>query len=136
MNNVEVYGGMKRLTRRDTIEGVKAVWYGDSVCYLEGDTGYAEADKLAFYEDLDEQGRLIDKELMLEHFQGTVETIEFIGEVCKDANWGDITTEEAIKKINKKLVFGEHVKSIGQLKILLDQLAEQYWDERYPIWKK
>lgn len=51
---------MSRLTRRAEVDGVKAVWYGDREVFLEGETGYAEADKLAHYEDLEEQGRLIE----------------------------------------------------------------------------
>ena len=42
----------KRLTQRAEEDGVKAVWYGNSDVFLEGEAGYAEADKLAQYEDL------------------------------------------------------------------------------------
>lgn len=51
---------MSRLTRRAEADGVKAVWYGNREVFLEGETGYAEADKLAHYEDLEEAGRLIE----------------------------------------------------------------------------
>ena len=51
---------MSRLTRRAEADGVKAVWYGNREVFLEGETGYAEADKLARYEDLEEAGRLIE----------------------------------------------------------------------------
>lgn len=51
---------MSRLTRRAEADGVKAVWYGNREVFLEGEPGYAEADKLAHYEDLEEQGRLIE----------------------------------------------------------------------------
>ena len=51
---------MSRLTVRAEEDGVKAVWYGEREVYLEGEIGYAEADKLAHYEDLEEQGRLIE----------------------------------------------------------------------------
>ena len=50
---------MNRLTVRAEEDGVKAVWYGERDIFLEGELGYAEADKLAHYEDLEEQGRLI-----------------------------------------------------------------------------
>lgn len=51
---------MSRLTVRAEEDGVKAVWYGERDVFLEGEIGYAEADKLAHYEDLEEQGRLIE----------------------------------------------------------------------------
>lgn len=51
---------MKRLTIRAEEDGVKAVWYGERDVFIEGEVGYAEADKLAHYEDLEEQGRLIE----------------------------------------------------------------------------
>lgn len=51
---------MSRLTKRAEDDGIKAVWYGKREVFLEGETGYAEADKLAHYEDLEEQGRLIE----------------------------------------------------------------------------
>ena len=51
---------MGRLTRRAETDGVKAVWYGNKEVFLEGEAGYAEADKLAHYEDLEEAGRLIE----------------------------------------------------------------------------
>lgn len=51
---------MSRLTRRAEADGVKAVWYGNREVFLDGETGYAEADKLAHYEDLKEAGRLIE----------------------------------------------------------------------------
>lgn len=51
---------MSRLTIRAEEDGVKAVWYGERDVFLEGEIGYAEADKLAHYEDLEEQGRLIE----------------------------------------------------------------------------
>lgn len=51
---------MSRLTRRAEADGVKAVWFGNREVFLEGETGYAEADKLAHYEDLEEAGRLIE----------------------------------------------------------------------------
>ena len=51
---------MSRLTRRAEADGVKAVWYGNREVFLEGETGYAEAEKLAHYEDLEEQCRLIE----------------------------------------------------------------------------
>lgn len=51
---------MCRLTYRAEGDGVKAVWYGEREVFLEGEVGYAEADKLAHYEDLEEQGRLIE----------------------------------------------------------------------------
>lgn len=51
---------MGRLTVRAEEDGVKAVWYGEREVFLEGEIGYAEADKLAHYEDLEEQGRLIE----------------------------------------------------------------------------
>ena len=50
----------ERLTVRAEADGVKAVWYGGRDVFLEGEVGYAEADKLAHYEDLEEQGRLIE----------------------------------------------------------------------------
>ena len=50
---------MSRLTIRAEEDGVKAVWYGERDVFLEGEIGYAEADKLAHYEDLEEQGRLV-----------------------------------------------------------------------------
>ena len=50
----------ERLTIRAEEDGIKAVWYGDRDVFLEGEVGYAEADKLAHYEDLAEQGRLIE----------------------------------------------------------------------------
>ena len=50
----------ERLTIRAEEDGIKAVWYGDRDVFLEGEVGYAEADKLAHYEDLEEQGRLIE----------------------------------------------------------------------------
>ena len=52
--------GMGRLTRRAETDGVKAVWYGNREVFLEGEAGYAEADKLAHYEDLEEQGLLLE----------------------------------------------------------------------------
>lgn len=51
---------MKRLTRRAEADGVKAVWFGNRDVFLEGEVGYAEADKLAHYEDLQEAGRLLE----------------------------------------------------------------------------
>lgn len=48
----------KRLTRRAEADGIKAVWFGNRECFLEGECGYTEAEKLAHYEDLEEQGRL------------------------------------------------------------------------------
>ena len=51
---------MSRLIHRAEEDGVKAVWYGEREVFLEGEIGYAEADKLAHYEDLEEQGRLIE----------------------------------------------------------------------------
>jgi len=48
-----------RLTRRAEAEGVKAVYYGKNDVFLEGEPGYAEANKLAHYEDLEESGRLV-----------------------------------------------------------------------------
>ena len=51
---------MSRMTSRAEADGVKAVWYGNRNVFIEGETGYAEADKLAHYEDLEEQGRLIE----------------------------------------------------------------------------
>lgn len=48
----------KRLTRRAEADGIKAVWFGNRECFLEGEYGYTEAEKLAHYEDLEEQGRL------------------------------------------------------------------------------
>ena len=51
---------MSRLTRRAEADGVKAVWYGNREVFLEGETGYAEAEKLAHYEDLEEQGELLN----------------------------------------------------------------------------
>ena len=51
---------MSRLTIRAEEDGVKAVWYGERDVFLEGEIGYAEADKLAHYEDLEKQGRLIE----------------------------------------------------------------------------
>lgn len=51
---------MSRLTVRAEEDGVKAVWYGERDVFLEGEIGYAEADKLSHYEDLEEQGRLIE----------------------------------------------------------------------------
>lgn len=50
---------MSRLTVRAEEDGVKAVWYGERDVFLEGEIGYAEADKLAHYEDLEEQDRMI-----------------------------------------------------------------------------
>lgn len=50
----------ERLTIRAEEDGIKAVWYGDRDVFLEGEVGYAEADKLAHYEDLAEHGRLIE----------------------------------------------------------------------------
>lgn len=50
----------ERLTRRAETDEEKAVWYGEREVFLEGEIGYAEADKLAHYEDLAEQGRLIE----------------------------------------------------------------------------
>ena len=50
----------ERLTRRAETDEEKAVWYGEREVFLEGEIGYAEADKLAHYEDLEEQGRLIE----------------------------------------------------------------------------
>ena len=46
---------MSRLTIRAEEDGVKAAWYGERDVFLEGEVGYAEADKLAHYEDLEEQ---------------------------------------------------------------------------------
>lgn len=51
---------MDRLTRRAEAEGVKAVYYGKNDVFLEGEPGYAEANKLAHYEDLEESGRLVE----------------------------------------------------------------------------
>lgn len=51
---------MSRLTIRAEEDGVKAVWYGERDVFIEGEIGYAEADKLAHYEDLEEQCRLIE----------------------------------------------------------------------------
>lgn len=51
---------MSRLTHRAEEDGVKAVWYGERDVFLEGEIGYAEADKLAHYEDLEDEGRLIE----------------------------------------------------------------------------
>ena len=51
---------MSRLTRRAEADGVKAVWFGNREVFLEGEVGYAEADKLAHYEDLEEQGRHLE----------------------------------------------------------------------------
>ena len=50
----------ERLTIRAEEDGIKAVWYGDRDVFLEGEVGYAEADKLTHYEDLVEHGRLIE----------------------------------------------------------------------------
>lgn len=50
---------MDRLTRRAEAEGIKAVYYGKNDVFLEGEPGYAEANKLAHYEDLEESGRLV-----------------------------------------------------------------------------
>ena len=51
---------MSRLTIRAEEDGVKAVCYGERDAFIEGEIGYAEAAKLAYYEDLEEQGRLIE----------------------------------------------------------------------------
>lgn len=50
---------MARLTRRAEVDGIKAVCYGKNEVFLEGEPGYAGADKLAHYEDLEESGRLV-----------------------------------------------------------------------------
>ena len=50
----------ERLAIRAEEDGVKAVCYGERDAFIEGEIGYAEADKLAYYEDLEEQGRLIE----------------------------------------------------------------------------
>ena len=49
-----------RLTRRFEEDGVKAVWCRSiNDTFLEGESGYEEAEKLATYEDAEEQGLLI-----------------------------------------------------------------------------
>lgn len=49
-----------RLTRRFEEDGVKAVWCRSiNDTFLEGESGYEEAEKLAAYEDAEEQGLLI-----------------------------------------------------------------------------
>lgn len=58
---------MSRLTIRAEEDGVKAVWYGERDVFLEGEIGYAEADKLAHYEDLEEQlGKLYGGKMPLD----------------------------------------------------------------------
>ena len=51
---------MSRLTRRAEADGVKAVWYGNREVFLEGEPGYAEADKLARFEDIEEVGMVYE----------------------------------------------------------------------------
>lgn len=49
-----------RLTRRFEEDGVKAVWCRSiNDTFLEGESGYEEAEKLSAYEDAEEQGLLI-----------------------------------------------------------------------------
>lgn len=49
-----------RLTRRFEEDGVKAVWCRSiNDTFLEGESGYEEAEKLAAYEEAEEQGLLI-----------------------------------------------------------------------------
>ena len=73
----------ERLTIRAEEDGIKAVWYGDRDVFLEGEVGYAEADKLAHYEDLEEHGRLIELPCAVG------DTVWFIGRKCVTCNEDD-----------------------------------------------
>ena len=91
---------MSRLTIRAEEDGVKAVWYGERDVFLEGEIGYAEADKLAHYEDLEEQ---------LEKLYG-----------------GKMPLDEVVKNLNRVIQNGE--EKLDYARILTNAEAEK-WDK-------
>ena len=91
---------MSRLTIRAEEDGVKAVWYGERDVFLEGEIGYAEADKLAHYEDLEEQ---------LEKLYG-----------------GKMPLDEVVENLNRVIQNGE--EKLDYARILTNAEAEK-WDK-------
>lgn len=91
---------MSRLTIRAEEDGVKAVWYGEREVFLEGEIGYAEADKLAHYEDLEEQ---------LEKLYG-----------------GKMPLDEVVENLNRVIQNGEG--KLDYARILTNAEAEK-WDK-------
>ena len=91
---------MSRLTIRAEEDGVKAVWYGERDVFLEGEIGYAEADKLAHYEDLEEQ---------LEKLYG-----------------GKMPLDEVVENLNRIVQSGE--EKLDYARILTNAEAEK-WDK-------
>ena len=91
---------MSRLTIRAEGDGVKAVWYGERDVFLEGEIGYAEADKLAHYEDLEEQ---------LEKLYG-----------------GKMPLDEVVENLNRVVQNGE--EKLDYARILTNAEAEK-WDK-------
>ena len=91
---------MSRLTVRAEEDGVKAVWYGERDVFLEGEIGYAEADKLAHYEDLEEQ---------LEKLYG-----------------GKMPLDEVVENLNRIVQNGE--EKLDYARILTNAEAEK-WDK-------
>ena len=91
---------MSRLTIRAEEDGVKAVWYGERDVFLEGEIGYAEADKLAHYEDLEEQ---------LEKLYG-----------------GKMPLDEVVENLNRIVQNGE--EKLDYARILTNAEAEK-WDK-------
>ena len=90
----------ERLTRRAETDEEKAVWYGEREVFLEGEIGYAEADKLAHYEDLEEQ---------LEKLYG-----------------GKMPLEEVVENLNRIVQSGE--EKLDYARILTNVEAEK-WDK-------
>ena len=91
---------MSRLTIRAEEEGVKAIWYGERDVFLEGEIGYGEADKLAHYEDLEEQ---------LEKLYG-----------------GKMPLDEVVENLNRIVQNGE--EKLDYARILTNAEAEK-WDK-------
>lgn len=98
---------MSRLTIRAEEDGVKAVWYGERDVFLEGEIGYAEADKLAHYEDLEEQ---------LEKLYG-----------------GKMPLDEVVENLNRIVQNGE--ERLDYARILTNAEAEK-WDKWKDIEKQ
>ena len=91
---------MSRLTIRAEEDGVKTIWYGEREVFLEGEIGYAEADKLAHYEDLEEQ---------LEKLYG-----------------GKMSLDEVVENLNRIVQNGE--EKLDYARILTNAEAEK-WDK-------
>ena len=98
---------MSRLTIRAEEDGVKAVWYGERDVFLEGEIGDAEADKLAHYEDLEEQ---------LEKLYG-----------------GKMPLDEVVENLNRIVQNGE--EKLDYARILTNAEAEK-WDKWKDIEKQ